>query len=93
LTKHARFALFSGCIEVSSPSRRFICPNIADAGTSNYGDAQKSFGIIQKKGSHLAGSVNKVIIVGNLGADPDVRNLSSGQKIANLRMVASTDVV
>jgi single-strand DNA-binding protein len=37
----------------------------------------------------LAGSVNKVIIVGNLGGDPDVRNLSSGQKIANLRIATS----
>lgn len=34
----------------------------------------------------MAGSVNKVIIVGNLGADPDVRDLPSGQKVANLRV-------
>ena len=37
----------------------------------------------------MAGSVNKVIIVGNLGADPEVRNLPSGQKVANLRVATS----
>jgi hypothetical protein len=34
----------------------------------------------------MAGSVNKVIIVGNLGTDPEVRDLPSGQKVANLRV-------
>jgi len=33
--------------------------------------------------------VNKVIIVGNLGADPEVRDLPSGQKVANLRVATS----
>jgi single-strand DNA-binding protein len=37
----------------------------------------------------MAGSVNKVIIVGNLGAEPEVRNLPSGQKVANLRIATS----
>ena len=37
----------------------------------------------------MAGSVNKVIIVGNLGADPEVRDLPSGQKVANLRVATS----
>ena len=37
----------------------------------------------------MAGSVNKVIIVGNLGADPEVRDLPSGQKVANLRLATS----
>ena len=35
-------------------------------------------------------SVNKVIIVGNLGADPEVRYLPSGDAVANIR-VATTD--
>lgn len=35
-------------------------------------------------------SVNKVIIVGNLGADPEMRYLPSGEAVANLR-VATTD--
>ena len=37
----------------------------------------------------MAGSVNKVIIVGNLGADPEIRDLPSGQKVANLRVATS----
>jgi single-strand DNA-binding protein len=37
----------------------------------------------------MAGSVNKVIIVGNLGTDPEVRDLPSGQKVANLRIATS----
>ena len=37
----------------------------------------------------MVGSVNKVIIVGNLGADPEVRDLPSGQKVANLRVATS----
>ena len=37
----------------------------------------------------MAGSVNKVILVGNLGADPEIRYTQSGKKIANLRMATS----
>lgn len=32
----------------------------------------------------MAGSVNKVILVGNLGAEPDVRTMQSGDKVVNL---------
>ena len=35
-------------------------------------------------------SVNKVILVGNLGADPEVRYLPSGEAVANIR-IATTD--
>lgn len=35
-------------------------------------------------------SVNKVILIGNLGHDPDIRYLPSGDAIANLRL-ATTD--
>lgn len=38
----------------------------------------------------MAGSINKVILVGNLGAAPEIRNLPSGQKVANLS-VATTE--
>ena len=38
----------------------------------------------------MAGSVNKVILVGNLGADPEVRSMPSGGKVVNLR-VATTE--
>lgn len=37
----------------------------------------------------MAGSVNKVILVGNLGADPEVRSLPSGGKVVNLRVATS----
>jgi single-strand DNA-binding protein len=37
----------------------------------------------------MAGSVNKVILVGNLGADPDVKTFQSGGRIANLRLATS----
>lgn len=37
----------------------------------------------------MAGSVNKVILVGNLGADPEIRSLNSGDKVANIRIATS----
>ena len=37
----------------------------------------------------MAGSVNKVILVGNLGKDPEVRTLNSGEKVATLRVATS----
>jgi single-strand DNA-binding protein len=37
----------------------------------------------------MAGSVNKVILVGNLGQDPEVRRLSSGDPVVNLRLATS----
>jgi single-strand DNA-binding protein len=37
----------------------------------------------------MSGSVNKVILVGNLGADPEVRNLPSGGKVVNLSIATS----
>lgn len=37
----------------------------------------------------MAGSVNKVILVGNLGADPDVRSMQSGDRVANLSIATS----
>jgi single-strand DNA-binding protein len=37
----------------------------------------------------MAGSVNKVILIGNLGADPEIRALPSGQMVANLSVATS----
>jgi single-strand DNA-binding protein len=37
----------------------------------------------------MAGSVNKVILVGNLGADPEVRRLPSGDPVVNMRIATS----
>lgn len=38
----------------------------------------------------MAGSVNKVILIGNLGADPEIRRTQDGRPVANLR-VATTE--
>ena len=37
----------------------------------------------------MAGSVNKVILVGNLGQDPEVRNFQNGGKVCNLSIATS----
>jgi single-strand DNA-binding protein len=37
----------------------------------------------------MAGSVNKVIIIGNLGRDPEVRSFPNGGKVVNLRIATS----
>src|SRR5690348_10654647 len=37
----------------------------------------------------MAGSVNKVILVGNLGKDPEVRRLNSGEPVVNLSVATS----
>ena len=35
----------------------------------------------------MSGSVNKVILVGNLGRDPEVRYMQSGDKVVNLSLI------
>jgi single-strand DNA-binding protein len=40
-------------------------------------------------GGIMAGSVNKVILVGNLGADPEVKSFQNGGKVCNLRIATS----
>ena len=37
----------------------------------------------------MAGSVNKVILIGNLGRDPEVRSMQNGNKVANLSIATS----
>lgn len=39
--------------------------------------------------AHMAGSVNKVILVGNLGRDPEVRSMQDGNKVVNLAIATS----
>ena len=39
----------------------------------------------------MSGSVNKTILVGNLGADPEVKSFQNGNRIANLRLATSED--
>ena len=40
-------------------------------------------------GQHMAGSVNKVILIGNLGREPETRAMQSGDKMANLSVATS----
>jgi single-strand DNA-binding protein len=37
----------------------------------------------------MAGSLNRVDLIGNLGADPEIRTMSNGNKVANLRIATS----
>jgi single-strand DNA-binding protein len=37
----------------------------------------------------VAGSVNKVILIGNLGKDPEVRSMQNGGKVCNLSVATS----
>jgi single-strand DNA-binding protein len=37
----------------------------------------------------MSGSVNKVILIGNLGRDPEIRTLNSGDRVANLNLATS----
>lgn len=37
----------------------------------------------------MSGSVNKVILIGRLGADPEVRNFANGSKVCNMRVATS----
>ncbi|MEX0342109.1 MAG: single-stranded DNA-binding protein [Erythrobacter sp.] len=37
----------------------------------------------------MAGSLNKVMLIGNLGADPEIRSFQNGGKVANLRLATS----
>ena len=42
-----------------------------------------------EKSRKMAGTINKVILVGNLGRDPEIRTTQSGMKVANLRIATS----
>jgi single-strand DNA-binding protein len=43
----------------------------------------------QRENKGMAGSVNKVILIGNVGADPEIRRTQDGRPIANLRIATS----
>lgn len=45
--------------------------------------------IMTSAGGDMAGSVNKVILIGNLGRDPEVRTFQNGGKVCNLRIATS----
>jgi single-strand DNA-binding protein len=64
-------------------------PNFTGAphGRIHYGAGQRLNCVYLE--SEMAGSVNKVILVGNLGADPETRRLNSGDPVVNLRIATS----
>lgn len=37
----------------------------------------------------MSGSINKVILIGNLGKDPEIRTMQNGDKVANLRLACT----
>jgi single-strand DNA-binding protein len=43
----------------------------------------------EEREAPMAGSVNKVILIGNLGRDPEVRSFPNGGKVVNLRIATS----
>jgi single-strand DNA-binding protein len=51
--------------------------------------AERRTGQNGRKESAMAGSVNKVILIGNLGRDPEVRRLGSGEPVVNLRLATT----
>src|SRR5262249_7740200 len=57
------------------------------------GDRSERYGTIwidtERMERVMAGSVNKVILIGNLGADPEIRRTQDGRPVANLRVATS----
>ena len=45
--------------------------------------------IIDSTELNMAGSLNKVMLIGNLGADPEIRTFQNGGKVCNLRIATS----
>src|SRR3546814_11611503 len=45
--------------------------------------------ICETTGDNMAGSVNKVILIGNRGAEPEVRSFQNGGKVCNIRITTS----
>ena len=41
------------------------------------------------KGAFMSGSVNKVILIGNVGQDPEIRSFQSGGRVCNLSIATS----
>lgn len=83
----------------SSPQAAFLGQNPADAARlrllDRAGIAFLNHGLPNitgkphEQGEDMAGSVNKVILIGNLGRDPEVRSFQNGGKVVNLRIATS----
>ena len=74
--------------EAAAPCARFwpSRPDLADMGA---GGACTIPSLAQKSGVAMARGVNKVILVGNLGADPETRSMPSGMTVTNIRIATS----
>lgn len=59
------------------------------AASSNHSASNQARQGRPEKGAAMAGSVNKVILIGNLGRDPEMRTFSNGGKVVNLRIATS----
>jgi single-strand DNA-binding protein len=67
-------------------TRRRTVVSAAALGT---GGGNQTRQVAAEQESVMAGSVNKVILIGNLGADPEIRRTQDGRPIANLRVATS----
>src|SRR5215813_11881277 len=71
------------------PDSGLDAPETGPAG-SGHGDYNRSFGTQgSEEGSVMARGINKVILIGNLGADPETRSMPSGMTVANIRVATS----
>ncbi len=68
-----------------SPPSRFMLTSIMSSISLRSDHFPKSISMEIR----MAGSVNKVIIIGNLGQDPEVRSFANGGKVVNLRIATS----
>jgi len=68
--------------------RRFETDRFIRGGRYRIDLISRPFTTVSKVGK-MAGSVNKVILVGNLGADPEVRSFQNGGKVCNIRIATS----
>jgi single-strand DNA-binding protein len=57
------------------------------AGASDYNSAHT--GLKGQEEDNMARGINKVILIGNLGADPETRSMPSGTSVANIRIATS----
>lgn len=65
----------------AAPENVMVAPNLNITRRDSVGG--------NREGKIMSGSVNKVILVGNLGADPDIRNTQDGRPIVNLSIATS----
>src|SRR5262245_53446959 len=71
------------------PSGRAACAIRRRGGVPTEHAEEHAKHLDKRRRTAMAGSVNKVILIGNLGADPEVRRTQDGRPIANLRVATS----